>query len=184
MAIKPILTIKDHEDSLRETSAEIVDVNPEIQTLAMNLLDTLRAGDSLGRVGVGLAAPQVGQNVRLAVVEYGGEIDANGKIQNQLPTTILINPKITTTSKEKECLDEGCFSVPEVYGPVERPKKIKVACINLDGKKVVISASGYYARVIQHEMDHLDGILYTDRVEKGKLYRYVKNEKGEWAVEY
>ncbi len=184
MAIKPIVTILDHEKELRTPSTTVEAKSDATKSLVVDLLDTLQAGDATGRVGVGLAAPQIGVNHRVAVVEYKGDTDENGETRNALPRTVLINPTIKKFSKEKELLDEGCFSVPEYYGPVERPKKIRVECEDQDGKKVVINASGYYARVIQHEIDHLDGVIYTDYVDKKKLFRYVKNDQGETVVEY
>jgi peptide deformylase len=144
----------------------------------------MRSGDTPDRVGVGLAAPQIGENLRIIVLEYAGTEGKNGKIENAFPTTILINPEVVKFSKDKNIVDEGCFSVPIYYGPVERPKKIRVQGLDRNGKKININASGYFSRVLQHEIDHLDGILYIDRVEKGKLYRYVKTDDGNWEIEY
>jgi peptide deformylase len=106
--------------------------------------------------GVGLAAPQVGQNIRLIAVNTKDGV------------ACMINPKITKKSWAKEWSEEGCLSVPGVYGQVKRHKKINCVYLDKNGAKIKIQAEGLMAVVIQHETDHLDGILFIDKAKKLK----------------
>lgn len=107
-------------------------------------------------VGIGLAAPQIGQSIRLAVIAR--EVDPSGQI------VVLINPTLSAASVEHESVEEGCLSVPGVFGFVERPQAITVAALDRHGRPWQRSADGLFARVIQHEVDHLNGRLFLDRV--------------------
>jgi peptide deformylase len=138
--------------SLRQKSKEILpkDINlKKMQDLCLNMAKTMKEKD-----GVGLAAPQVGENIRLIVVSTKDEI------------LNLINPKITKRSFAKESAEEGCLSVPGVYGKVIRNKKINCDYLDKLGKRKKIQAEGMLARVIQHEVDHLDGILFIDKAKE------------------
>jgi len=104
--------------------------------------------------GVGLAAPQVGSDLRICTVQADGE------------AYVLVNPKIKSFSRKKDIFEEGCLSFPGKFFPVERPIKVKVQARDAEGKKVKIKADGLFARVLQHEIDHLDGILVIDRAVK------------------
>lgn len=119
--------------------------------LIRNMLDTVRSAD-----GVGLAAPQVSKNLNLALIylEEAG-----------LPAFPIINPKITHFSKEIVAIEEGCLSMPGVFGMVRRPKKVTVEAFNLEGEKFVITDDTFLARVIQHEVDHLQCTLIADKIE-------------------
>jgi peptide deformylase len=112
--------------------------------------------------GVGLAAPQVGISKRVIVVEFGDEEDEN------VPPSlyVLVNPEIMRYSPEMVEGVEGCLSIPHLVGAVERPEEITVKGLNRHGKPVKIKAKGWLARIFQHEMDHLEGILFVDRAEK------------------
>ena len=114
------------------------------------MIETCRAAN-----GIGLAAPQVGLSLRLCVInlEHLG-----------LDPFALINPKIVTKSWKKIEMEEGCLSIPGVFGIVKRPEKITVKAINLAGKENIVKADGLLDRVIQHEVDHLDGILITSKI--------------------
>ena len=106
--------------------------------------------------GVGLAAPQIGFSVRLAVID------------NQCdPALVLVNPEIVERSEETETANEGCLSLPGYRGPVMRAKEVRVTGHTLDGRPTQLQAAGFLARIIQHEVDHLDGILYADRLAEG-----------------
>jgi len=106
--------------------------------------------------GVGLAAPQIGKNIRVIVVSTNeGEI-------------AMINPKILKKSFKKEWGEEGCLSVPKTFGDVRRHKKIKFCFLNTEGMEKLIEAEGFFARVVQHEIDHLDGILFIDKAKSIK----------------
>lgn len=110
-------------------------------------------GDALG---VGLAAPQVGILHRLLVY----------RVQQQAPVAVLINPQLEWNGKETEEMEEGCLSLPGVHVDVERPVHVRVRAMDRDGEPVVVEASGLEARVIQHEVDHLDGVLILDRTSR------------------
>lgn len=104
--------------------------------------------------GVGLAAPQIGKNIRLIVINSKDGVFC------------LVNPKFIKKSWARELGQEGCLSIPGVFGEVKRHKKISLAYYNQEGKKVKLTAEGMMARVIQHEIDHLDGILFIDKAVK------------------
>lgn len=120
--------------------------------LVKNMLDTVKHAD-----GVGLAAPQISKNFNLALIYLE---DAG------IPPFPIINPKITKYSKETEVMEEGCLSMPGVFGYVRRPKKITLEAQNLEGEKFVITDDSFLARVIQHEVDHLQCTLIIDKFEK------------------
>ena len=156
-----ILPIITHPDPiLRKVSLEIKadDIcSPAVQNFLKDMEETMKKND-----GAGLAAPQVAKNVRIIVVGYNDK------------TYFLINPRITKKSWAKETEEEGCLSVLNekgeiIYAPVERHKKI--SCIYFDEKGQIkkIAAERVLARVLQHEIDHLDGILFIDRIKPGKL---------------
>lgn len=144
---------------LRQKSDAVKDIDDEIRKIAKDLEETLTSDDK----GVGLAAPQIGICRRILAVDLtraGGERKVT-----------LINPKIIYRSREEEEYQEGCLSIPEVWGSVTRPKKIKIKGTLLSGKTFVIDAEDYFARVLQHELDHLDGVLFIDYLspeDKGK----------------
>ncbi|MCX6798278.1 MAG: peptide deformylase [Candidatus Falkowbacteria bacterium] len=153
-----ILKIITHPNLiLRKKSAELGEKDIKSATIKRLLLDmerTMRNKD-----GAGLAAPQIGQNIRIIVV------NDNDK------TLFLINPKITKKSWAQEVGEEGCLSVLAkdgeiIYGPVKRHKKINCIYIDQTGKKQKLQAEDLLARVLQHEIDHLEGILFIDRLEK------------------
>lgn len=132
--------------------------SPEIQELILDMLETLKKSD-----GVGLAANQVGNSVRLSVVKYEGR------------TYILINPRIKSKSWKKIIFEEGCLSFPGIHIPVKRHAKISIGALNKSGKSVEIKATGMLARIFQHEVDHLDGILFTKRQVKIKAKKLPKS---------
>ena len=160
MAIRKIVTIPD--EILNKKTQKIGDIDDDIKNTAQDLIDTVRVADE--PEGAGLAAPQIGVSKRICVVRnfFEDPVNPNKVMADDI---ILINPKITHFSNEKEIDWEGCLSVPDVYGLVERSEKIKVTAKNLDGDKIKIKAEGFFARTIQHEIHHLDGILFTSKVE-------------------
>jgi peptide deformylase len=132
---------------LEKKAKKIADpLDPKIQKLIKNMLDTMEKAD-----GAGLASPQVGKSLCLSTIKYGGEI------------FVLINPKITSYSREKSINEEGCLSFPGKFIPVKRSEKVKLRYTNEKGNKLKIKADGLLARIIQHEVDHLDGILFINR---------------------
>ncbi len=127
-------------------------MSKEVQKLTKDMIDTVRNAD-----GIGLAAPQVGKSLKLIVIN----LEKNG-----VPLMALYNPKVISRSLKKVDLEEGCLSIPNVYGTVRRPKKVTIEAWNADGKKVKFSDDGWIARVAQHEIDHINGILIIDLIKK------------------
>ena|SRR3989344_727382 len=146
--ILKIITIPD--PILTQKTDPVKKIDRDIFKLVQDMIETCRAAN-----GIGLAAPQVGLSLRLCVInlEHLG-----------LDPFALINPKIVTKSWKKIEMEEGCLSIPGVFGIVKRPEKITVKAINLAGKENIVKADGLLARVIQHEVDHLDGILITSKI--------------------
>jgi peptide deformylase len=155
MTIRPIYTYS--EDVLRK-KAQPVDVFDEsLHALVEDMIETMRAAP-----GVGLAAPQIGVSKRVIVVEFGSDEDET--IPSQL--YVMINPEIVQQSKANVVGIEGCLSVPGFIGKVERAQVVTVRGQDQFGKKVKIRAQGWLARIFQHEIDHINGILYTDRTDQ------------------
>jgi peptide deformylase len=138
---------------------------PELRQLAADMLDTMRAAD-----GVGLAAPQIG--VGLRVVIFGLESNPRYPQAEPVPFTILVNPALTPLSDELEEGWEGCLSVPGLRGLVPRFARLAYRGFDLDGAPVEREAAGFHARVVQHECDHLDGILYPMRIRDFTRFGY------------
>lgn len=156
MAIKT--TLKMGNPKLYEVAKPVEKFNtPELQALIKDMLDTMAHLN-----GAGLAAPQIGVDLR--VVIFG--------VEDEVPTTILINPKIDVLTKEKESEWEGCLSVPGMRGLVERPTKIRYRGFDEKGNPIDRTVSGFHARVVQHEIDHLDGILYPLRIKDLRLFGF------------
>lgn len=166
--------ITDPNPLLRRKAEKVEAVDDTTKQQIDDMLKLLRT-----LPGYGLAAPQVGINKQIVIIE-NNKLDEEGEpVNGTLPLTILINPEIKKYSVKKCSFEEGCFSVPLYRGDVIRPMKIRIKAQNEKGEKIQINASGLLARVLQHEIDHLDGILFTDLIEdKATL---IKNEIGpEW----
>jgi len=160
MAIRKVLRMG--HPILRKKARELKEkeiASPEIQRLIDDMIDTMRDYD-----GVGLAAPQVGESVRISVIEFS-EDNPRYKDAGASGLEVYINPKITVTNPEQRGYWEGCLSVPGMRGLVHRPRGVRVEYLNRDGKKKSIETEGFLSTVFQHEFDHLDGILYIDRVQ-------------------
>jgi peptide deformylase len=146
-----ILPIRQYPDPvLRERAAEVDVVDDAVRTLVRNMAETMRAAP-----GIGLAAPQVGVQRRVLVYQLGEEE----------PLHALINPEIVEHEGE-EIDEEGCLSIPGIAYPVARALRVRVRALDADGVAVDYEAEDLEARVIQHELDHLDGILFVDRLER------------------
>jgi peptide deformylase len=141
------------EDVLRRRAAEIPEITPEIKELAENMLETMYACN-----GVGLAAPQVGVSLRIAVIHVP---------QEEAGRLILINPVILER-KGSVKMEEACLSVPGVDAPVERAEGVTVEFTTLAGKRKKLTVTGITARAVQHELDHLDGHVFIDRLSTGR----------------
>jgi peptide deformylase len=155
MSIKEITTFP--AKVLHQKGEPIETFNENLQVLVEDMIETMRDAP-----GVGLAAPQIGLSKRLIVVEFGDEQDDD--IPKQL--YVMANPEIVDQSREKVAGIEGCLSVPGLVGEVDRARIVTVRGQDQYGKKVKIRAQGWLARIFQHEIDHINGILYTDRTEK------------------
>ena len=166
---KNIMDVRTYGDQgLKKKSAPIKEVNNEIRKIASALIETMRADD-----GVGLAAPQVGLNIRMVAIGCAAvrkEADmamlspGERELLPRMPI-VLINPKIISSSKVTDIHDEGCLSVPDIFAPVERPVSVVLEAGIIDGELVRAECGGFLARVLQHELDHLDGTLFIDRLE-------------------
>jgi len=158
MAVREIVTLP--EPVLRKKARKVMDFGPELQSLIDDMVETMRVAP-----GVGLAAPQVNAPVRVIVVEYGEQDEEE---ETAIPPKLytVVNPEITRFSKESEVGSEGCLSIPGFAGDVERPLGITVKGLNRHGQPIRIKAEGWLARIFQHEIDHLDGVLFIDRAER------------------
>ncbi len=146
---------------LRKKSEEIKEITNDIKNLVLEMTKTMDAKN-----GVGLAAIQIGKPIRLFIIRPVTE-DRNGEVVLG-KVEVYINPKITNPSKETEKLVEGCLSIPGLHMDVERPKMIHIEAIDLNGKKVAKDISGFKARELMHENDHLNGVLFIDRIASNK----------------
>jgi peptide deformylase len=153
MALLEIVTLPD--PVLRRKARPVARFDESLQTLIDNMIETMRAAP-----GVGLAAPQVGVPDRLIVVEYAeDEEDENAPKK----LYVVINPEIKEASAETELGIEGCLSIPGLQGEVERSLEVRIKGLNRHGQPVRIKAKGWLARIFQHEIDHVNGVVFTDR---------------------
>jgi peptide deformylase len=154
MTIRPILTAPDPR--LQAVSTDVETVDAEIRKLVDDMADSMYAAD-----GIGLAAVQIGVAKRVIV------IDLDQKEGKKNPKA-YINPKILWASDEMAVFEEGCLSVPEIWDDVERPARIKAEYLDRDGNKQTLEADGMLATCLQHEMDHLNGVLFIDHLSRLK----------------
>jgi len=166
MAVREIVTLGNKV--IRRKAQMVEGFGPELQTLIDDMIETMRAAP-----GVGLAGPQVNTPLRVIVVEFGDEED------DEAPKKLysLVNPEISRSSPETILAAEGCLSVPGLVGDVERPAAVTVIGKNRRGQSLKIKATGWLARIFQHEIDHINGILFLDRAEK--VYEPVEEESPE-----
>ena len=160
MTIRPILTAPDPR--LQAVSMDVETVSAEIRALVDDMADSMYAAD-----GIGLAAVQIGVAKRVIV------IDIDQKDGNKNPRA-FINPKITWASEDMATYEEGCLSVPEIWDDVERPARIRAEYLDLDGKPQTLEADGLLATCLQHEMDHLNGVLFIDHLSRLKKSMAIK----------
>src|SRR5262249_3141469 len=161
MALRDIIILPDKQ--LRLVSKPVEKVNAEIRTLVDDMFETMYAAP-----GIGLAAIQVAQPLRLITMDLAKR-DENGETKQQ--PRVFINPEILTASEDLSVYEEGCLSIPEYYEEVERPAKVRVRFLDLDGKLHEEDAEGLYATCIQHEIDHLNGVLFIAYLSKLKRNR-------------
>ena len=160
MAKREILVLPDQR--LRQVADPIPEVTEEIRTLARDMLETMYDAP-----GIGLAAPQVGEMKRMVVMDLAKEGEPPDPI-------VMINPEILKYSEETVTTEEGCLSIPEIYYDVERPAEVTVRYTDLDGNIIEREAKDRLAICMQHELDHLDGVLYIDYLSRLKRDRVLK----------
>jgi peptide deformylase len=163
MSIRPLVIIPDSK--LRLISEPVKEITKEIRQLADDMLETMYDAP-----GVGLAAIQIGLPIRMVTMDVSKSDD------ERLPM-VLINPEITWASEEKRVYEEGCLSIPEYYEEVERPDRVRFRFMNIQGEVVEQEADGLLATCVQHEIDHLNGVLFIDYLSKLKRDRVMTKFK-------
>lgn len=172
MAIRKVICIDDKR--LRQKANKIRDFRPELKILAEDMLETMRSYD-----GVGLAGPQIGVMQRIFVAEIPPPKDDNQEAHPQSGVSyILVNPEIAKTSQNLVEGKEGCLSIPDWAGLVERPEWVEVQAQNIGGRPIKLKVDGLLARIFMHEIDHLNGVLYIDHItDPQKLWSVEKEEQ-------
>ncbi|WP_099865843.1 peptide deformylase [Pararhizobium haloflavum] len=160
MTIKPLILLPD--PVLRQPSATVERVDDDLRRLADDMLETMYDAP-----GIGLAAVQVGIPRRLLVIDVAGEEEGRRP-------QVFINPEVVATSDERSIYEEGCLSIPDYYAEVERPARVTVRHLDRDGKEQTVEAEGLLATCLQHEIDHLNGVLFIDHISKLKRDMVVK----------
>jgi peptide deformylase len=160
MALREIITLPDKR--LRLTSEAVKRIDAGVRKLVEDMFETMYAAP-----GIGLAGIQIGVAKRVVVMDLS-------KREEDHKPLVFINPEITWTSEETTTYEEGCLSIPEYYEEVERPERVKVKYLDLDGKAHEIEAKGLFATCIQHEIDHTNGVLFIDHISKLKRDRVTK----------
>src|ERR1700743_2615401 len=177
MALREIIILPDKQ--LRLVSKPVEKITPEIRKLADDMFETMYAAP-----GIGLAAIQVAQPLRLITMDLAKKTE-EGEVTPQ--TRVFLHPEILSSPEELSVYEEGCLSIPEYYEEVERPARVRVRFTDLDGKVHEEDADGLYATCIQHEIDHLNGVLFVDYLSKLKrdsvLKKFAKAamRAGEWG---
>ncbi len=160
MTVREIIKLPDKR--LRLVSEPVKRIDAGVRKLVEDMFETMYDAP-----GIGLAAIQVGVAKRVVVMDLSKKEDEHKPL-------VFINPEITWTSEEKATHEEGCLSIPEYYEEVERPERVKVKYLDLDGKAHEITAKGLFATCIQHEVDHINGVLFIDHISKLKRDRVIK----------
>jgi peptide deformylase len=163
MAVRDILIIPDKR--LRLVSESITAVDKPVRKLVDEMFETMYAAP-----GIGLAAIQIGEPLRLVTMDLA-------KKDEPPAPQVFVNPEVTWASDDKATYEEGCLSIPEYYEEVERPTSVKVRFLDLDGKPQEIEATGLFATCLQHEIDHINGVLFIDHISKLKRDMVMKRFK-------
>jgi peptide deformylase len=163
MTIRPLVIIPDSK--LRLVSEPVKEITSEIRRLADDMLETMYDAP-----GVGLAAIQIGVPIRMVTMDVS-------KSEDERQPMVLINPEIVWASEEKRIYEEGCLSIPEYYEEVERPDRVRFRFMDLQGETIEQDADGLLATCVQHEIDHLNGVLFIDHLSKLKRDRVVTKFK-------
>ena len=163
MSIKPLIILPD--PVLRQLSKPVERVDEPLRRLAGDMLETMYDAP-----GIGLAAIQVGEPLRMVVIDLAKEGEEPAPL-------VFINPQILQRTDERSVYEEGCLSIPDYYAEVERPASVRVKYLDRDGKSQEIEAEGLMATCLQHEIDHLDGVLFIDHISKLKRDMVVRKFK-------
>ncbi len=163
MALRPILSIPDGK--LRQVAEPVAAVDDAVRALADDMLATMYDAP-----GIGLAAPQIGVLRRVVVLDVAKRRDEGA----QPEPMVLINPAVTWSSSEKSVYEEGCLSIPDFYEEVTRPAAVHVSYLDRDGQPRVVEAEGILATCLQHEIDHLNGVLFIDYISRLKRHRITR----------
>lgn len=153
----------DNDEILRKRSREIDEIDDKIRELAKDMMETMHKYE-----GVGLAGPQVGILKRIIVID----------LYEENTQFVLINPEIIS-EKGEQLVDEGCLSFPNQFGKIRRPKEVVVTALDLDGNEIKLKAKDLLAQALCHEIDHLNGIVFVDKVEPGSLETVTPEQKSE-----
>jgi peptide deformylase len=160
MALRDIITLPDKR--LREKSKPVTEVDADIRRLVSDMFETMYEAP-----GIGLAAIQIGVSLRVVVMDLS-------KRETEAEPKVFINPEFIWSSEEKSLYEEGCLSIPDIHEDIERPARVKIRYLDLDGKPQEANAEGLFATCIQHEVDHLNGILFIDYISKLRRQRITK----------
>ena len=163
MALREIITLPDPR--LRQKSAPVKTVDKELRALVEDMFETMYAAP-----GIGLAAIQIAVPLRVVTMDLAKEDEPKAP-------QVFINPEVVSSSDDKATYEEGCLSIPEYYEEVERPASVKVKYMDLDGKPREIEATGLLATCLQHEIDHINGVLFIDYISKLKRDMVLKKFK-------
>jgi peptide deformylase len=163
MALREILTVPD--PLLKQVSAPVERVDDDLRALMDDMLETMYAAP-----GIGLAAVQVGVPKRVIVMDLARQDEPR-------QPRYFVNPEIVWASEETAPYEEGCLSVPEIYDEVERPAQVRIRYLNYQGERIEEEADGLFAVCIQHEMDHLEGVLFIDHLSRLKREQAIKKVK-------
>lgn len=172
MAVREIILYATHKEALRQKSKAVPFVNQKVARLIRDLKETLEASDD----GIGLSAPQINVHKRVVIACPGTEVDGEWQAG---PPVALVNPEIVDARGERRDFD-GCLSFPGLYGETSRPHYLRVTGLDEQGEPFDRAYEGFNAVAVHHEIDHLDGVLFIDRIENPQdLYRLRVNDNGE-----
>ena len=165
----PLIVVKYGTPVLRQKGARIESITPAIKKLAVDMIETMYANK-----GIGLAAQQVSHALQLTVIDVRGVTDRPSSLElkgqpadvDGFMPLVLINPEVKPVGQQQATGPEGCLSFPEIFADITRPDVVDVQALNLEGKPIEFRCSGLLARVVQHETDHLHGILFIGRMDK------------------
>ncbi|MEP7453172.1 peptide deformylase [Phyllobacterium sp. SB3] len=163
MSIKPLVILPD--PLLRQVSKPVESFDADLRKFSTDMLETMYDAP-----GIGLAAIQIGAPVRMLVIDLAKEDEPKAP-------QVYINPQVLWSSDERNVYEEGCLSIPDYYAEVERPKQVRVSYVDIDGKAHEVDADGLLATCLQHEIDHLNGVLFIDYISRLKREMVVKKFK-------